>query len=294
MRHRSSGSNGRAVTETVQLSVVHTTSHFVPRSCIRCITIPGAPPRPTTALFQSPLQRAEAFLRDRNTFPQHAKLSPRHSPRLRTPYPPSCSVAASPSPKATSAPPAPCSTKAASLAPDKHAPQFLLGFFYYVDNDFLRARPVLERARHLAPRDPQTALFLAMTYDGLALPDLSRPAFEQTLTLKDSAEARIAFARTLTSRASIRMPKFATSLASPPTSADSRDAHYEQARLHFIENRFAESITEAERALQLKGDGTSERSIHFLLSLAYDRSGDKSRAAEHRRAFEAIPPRLIR
>ena len=182
---------------------------------------------------------------------------------------------------------------AASLAPDKHAPQFLLGFFHYVDNDFLRARPVLERARKIAPRDYQTALFLAMTYDGLALPDFARPAFQQALALNDSAEARLAFARMLYTQGVFEEAQVHVSRALE-LHPGSRDAHYEQARLHFVANRFEEAITEANRALQLQGDGISERSIHFLLSRAYDRTGDKARAAEHRRAFEAIPPRLIR
>jgi Tfp pilus assembly protein PilF len=41
-------------------------------------------------------------------------------------------------------------TRAAELAPQSASVQFLLGFFHYVDNDFTKARPVLERARNLA------------------------------------------------------------------------------------------------------------------------------------------------
>ncbi len=183
--------------------------------------------------------------------------------------------------------------KAASLAPDKSGPQFLLGFFHYVDNDFVRARPVLERARKLAPRDAQAALFLAMTYDGLAMPEQARPVFEEAIRLGDTAGSRLAYARMLYAQGQYATAQthVARALQLGP---ESRDAHYEQARLHFVSNRFGECIASATRALALAGDGTTERSIHFLLSRAYERAGDKQRAAEHRARFEAIPPRMVR
>ncbi len=74
----------------------------------------------------------------------------------------------------------------------------------------------------------------------------------------------------------------------------SREAHYEQARLHFERAKFEECIAEAESALSQHGAGVNERSIHFLLSRAYARAGNGERAAFHRRRFEAIPPRLVR
>lgn len=183
--------------------------------------------------------------------------------------------------------------KAASLEPEKASTQFLLGFCYYVDNDFVRARPVLEKARKLAPKDAQTLLFLALTYDGLALPDLARPVFEETLRLQDSAAARLAYGRMLYTQGQYADAQVQITRALR-LDAGSRDAHYEQARLHFVANRFGECIAEAKRALELPGDGTTERSIYFLLSRAYERSGDKESATDYRRRFEAIPPRLIR
>src|SRR5512145_1566725 len=44
-----------------------------------------------------------------------------------------------------------CLLSAASLEPSSPYVQFLLGFFYYVDNDFAKAIPVLERVRALSP-----------------------------------------------------------------------------------------------------------------------------------------------
>src|SRR5262245_33740028 len=57
-------------------------------------------------------------------------------------------------------------TRAGSLAPGNAGVQFLLGFFHYVDNDFVQALPPLERTRKLSPNDSRTALFLALTHEG--------------------------------------------------------------------------------------------------------------------------------
>lgn len=189
-------------------------------------------------------------------------------------------------------------TKAASLAPDSASAQFLLGFFHYVDNDFVQARPVLERARKLNPRDAQAALFLALTYDGLALPDLAAPVFLDAIKLEDaarrpSAGTRIAYARMLHAQGRLEEAQVQVSKALS-IAPRSREAQYEQARLHFARERHQEAIAAALKALELPGDGTSDRSIHFLLSQAYSRDGNKDRAAHHRRQFESIPPRLIR
>jgi tetratricopeptide (TPR) repeat protein len=189
-------------------------------------------------------------------------------------------------------------TKAASLRPNAAAPQFLLGFLHYVDNDFQQARPALERARKLNPRDPQSALFLALTYDGLALPDLAGAAFEDALKLeaaagRPSAGTRVAYARMLHSlgRHEEAQAHITKALV---IDGSSRDAHYEQARLHLHRAQHTDAIAAATRALELPGEGTTDRSIHFLLSQAYARSGDKERADVHRKRFESIPPRLIR
>src|SRR4051812_35699482 len=82
-------------------------------------------------------------------------------------------------------------TRAASLAPQSSSAQFLLGFFHYVDNDFTQAKPVLERARKLAPTDSRTALFLALTYEGLAQPQLAEDLFNEALR-RPSVEAHVA------------------------------------------------------------------------------------------------------
>lgn len=188
--------------------------------------------------------------------------------------------------------------KAVELAPESSKPHFLLGFFYYVENDFVQARPSLERARQLAPKDAQAALFLALTYEGLALPVLAERMFQETIRLettarKPNAETHTAYARFLFADGRMADAQAQVSRAME-ISPNAREPHYEQARLHFERGDFTKCIAEAEQALTLQGDGVSPRQIHFLLSRAYSRSGDAERAAIHRKLFEAIPPRLVR
>jgi Flp pilus assembly protein TadD len=184
-------------------------------------------------------------------------------------------------------------TKASALAKDSGPAQFMLGFFHYVDNDFVQARPVLERARKLSPRDSQAALFLALTYEGLALPEQANSTFLETIKLKDSPGARIAYARMLYSQGRFDEAQVHVTRALV-LDGNSREAHYEQGRLHFVNHKFEACIAAASRALELAGDGTTERSIHFLLSQAWSRAGNTERAEFHRRQFEAIPPRMVR
>jgi tetratricopeptide (TPR) repeat protein len=176
--------------------------------------------------------------------------------------------------------------------------QFLLGFFHYVDNDFVQALPVLQRARKLAPADPRTALFLALTYEGLAQPAAAEELFKETLRLeakarRPSVESFVAYARMLFAQGRLEDAGMQTA-AALRIDPNSREALYEQARLDFERGQFQECVQLAEKALAGAGEGVTARQIHFLLSRAYGRLGNAEQAAEHRRQFEAIPPRLIR
>lgn len=188
--------------------------------------------------------------------------------------------------------------KAAGLAPRSGSAQFLLGFFYYVDNDFVRAKPVLETARKLVPADPRTALFLALTFEGLAESESAARMFEETLRLearsnRRTVEAHVAYARMLFANGRLDDAQVQVSSALA-LDRSAPEALYEQARLQFERGQYADCIANAQRALARPGDGVTERQIHFLLSRAYGKTGDQERAGEHRKRFEAIPPRLIR
>ncbi|MBM3761808.1 MAG: tetratricopeptide repeat protein [Acidobacteria bacterium] len=183
--------------------------------------------------------------------------------------------------------------QAAAANPKAAKAHFMLGFCAYVDNDFRLAIEPLSRARQLNPKDANTALYLGLSHQGLAEPNLAKPYFEAALQLSSDPEIRLAYARSLLEQGnrSAAEPLIAQALRLAPRS---RDAHYEMARLRLDSGSAAQAAAEAELALQLPGSGITDRQVHFLLAKAYSQLGDAAKAAAHRKAFEAIPPRLIR
>jgi tetratricopeptide (TPR) repeat protein len=189
-------------------------------------------------------------------------------------------------------------TLAAELEPASPYTQFMLGFFYYLDNDFKKALPALERARALDPASSRTHFYLALTYEGLADAPRAVELYERALALAEAArqvdtDIWIAYARLLFALGEYAkcVPLIEKALAVEPTS---RDAHYERGRLHFQAGEFAAAARAGERALVLASVGTTDRQIHFLLARAYGRTGDSQREAEHLAKFQASAPALRR
>ncbi len=188
--------------------------------------------------------------------------------------------------------------KAVKLAPQSEYSHFMLGFFYYVDNDFVKAVPALQAASQLDPKNPQPQLYLAMSQEGLAKPELAVASYLRTIQLEAAAgkpnpDTHVAYGRLLLTlgRREESAEQVAQVLRLDP---DSRDGHYELGRLSFEKGEFAEAAKEGEYALRQKGSGTTDRQIHFLLSRAYSKAGEKQLAALHRKQFEASPATLRR
>lgn len=182
---------------------------------------------------------------------------------------------------------------AASVAPQLHAAQFLLGFSMYVDNDFRPALEPLLRAQKLRPDDGVTLLYLALTYEGLAETASALQLYPRVLAHNGSAEAALAYARLLFTlhRFSEAHVQIQEALRRDP---ESREAYYERARLHLEATHYAEAAADGERALTLPGLPQTERALHFLLARAYQKLGKPESASQHRKEFESIPPRLVR
>ncbi len=188
--------------------------------------------------------------------------------------------------------------RAVKLAPASAYSQFMLGFFYYVDNDFVKAVPVLERAAQLEPKDPQPLLYLAMAQDGLAKPDLALELYKKTIQLenaegKPNPDTHVAYGRLLYSlgRRTESAEQVARVLDLDP---NSRDGHYERGRLLYDSGDFAGAAAEGEKAIRQKGSGTTDRQIHFLLTRAYLKTGNHELAELHRKQFETSPSTLKR
>jgi predicted Zn-dependent protease len=180
---------------------------------------------------------------------------------------------------------------AAALQPKSAYVQFLLGFFYYVDNDFQKAIPPLEAARQLNPNDPRTMFYLALSHDGLGRADAAIPLYETTIALEQksghpASDVHVAYARLLFSLGRFEECEKQVRLALT-LDPNSRDAHYEQGRLFFERGEFAKAAEEGERSLTVPGAGTLDRQIHFLLARAYGKLGKKELADEHLAKFKA-------
>lgn len=175
--------------------------------------------------------------------------------------------------------------QAARLAPDSAETQFFLGFFHYVDNDFVKAVAPLEKAVRLRPKHETSKMFLALAFDGLAQPERAEALLKPLL----SDDARVAHARILIRLG--RLDEAETRLKGVP---ESRDALYEHARLYAARNAWADCVYTAQRALERKSMGVTDRQLHYLLARAHAQLGNTEEAARHRQAFEAIPPRMTR
>jgi len=176
--------------------------------------------------------------------------------------------------------------------------QFLFGFYYYLENDFEKALPPLERAREQDPADPRPRFYLALSHEGMGRAGQALVFYRQALELEDQqgrplAETRVAFGRFLFSLGRYEESAQAIdhALALDP---HSRDAHYERGRLLFESSDFPGAARHGEKALSLTGMGTSDRSIHFLLGRAYLKTGRKDLADLHLAKFRASAPSLRR
>jgi tetratricopeptide (TPR) repeat protein len=188
--------------------------------------------------------------------------------------------------------------RAVELEPGSAYNQFMLGFYYYLENDFKRALEPLERARRLDPSSSRTHFYLALTHEGLANADLAIQMYERALSLAGSSgkadtDILIAYARLL-----FTLGQYSKSMALVDQALvlepDSRDAHYERGRLQFQAGKFDQAVQEGEKALQLTSVGTTDRQIHFLLARAYARTGNRERAAAHLAKFQASAATLRR
>ena len=188
--------------------------------------------------------------------------------------------------------------RATETEPNSAYAQFLLGFYYYLENDFNQALAPLEKARRLNPEDARAYFYLAMSQEGLGRAEEALALYQQAAALeakqgKPQADTLVAYARLLFTLGRLDgcAKWIERALAIDP---NSRDAHYEQGRLHFENGDFTAAITSGEKALRLSGAGTTDGQIHFLLGRAYLKAGQKERAEEHLVKFRASAPSLRR
>jgi tetratricopeptide (TPR) repeat protein len=146
--------------------------------------------------------------------------------------------------------------RAVAANPRAAKAHFMLGFCSYVDNDFRLALEPLKSARNLNPKDAPTALYLALTHQGLAEPALAKPHFEAAMELSSDPEIRLAYARALIEQGDLdkAQPLIAKALQLAP---NSRDAHYEMARLKLETGLAAQAASNSPVPASQTGRSTS-------------------------------------
>jgi tetratricopeptide (TPR) repeat protein len=174
-----------------------------------------------------------------------------------------------------------------ALALDPRAPyaQFLYGLEAYMGNDVKEALPRFRKARQLNPNDPRAALYLGLTVESLGQPAEAMSLYEEAVRLERSAgklqaETLLPGARLLLLLGRVeeceRWIRQAAKL-----SPNSRDAHFELARLLLKKGDAAQAATEGETALGLSEGVVTDAAIHYLLIRAWQQDGRPDRAALH-------------
>ena len=192
--------------------------------------------------------------------------------------------------------------RALAVDPKASYAQFLYGLEAFLTNEMKEALPRFQRARELSPRDPRAALYLGLCTESIGLPGDAMDLYEEAVRLdraagQPQAETLLPGARLLLLLGRLdegeRWIEQAAKL-----SPNSRDVHFERARLLLKRGDSANSAAEGELALSLSDGTTTDTAIHYLLVRAWRQSGMPDRAAAHAsviRAQEgAVAPKAVK
>ena len=183
-----------------------------------------------------------------------------------------------------------CLDRALAADPKAWYAQFLIGFLHYQQNQMPQAVEELEKARRLHPADPRSALYLGLANETLGRPAEALRLYEEAIRLeeastKPNAGPWIICARLLIVRGDLNAAakRIAQALRIEP---NSRDAHFESARLLLKQGLPVESAKEGETALKLAGE-VADRQVHYLLVQAYRAAGREKDADRHAEAIRS-------
>jgi tetratricopeptide (TPR) repeat protein len=184
-----------------------------------------------------------------------------------------------------------CLEQALKLDPRAPYAQFLYGLEAFLGNDLAEALPRLRKARQLNPADPRAALYLGLTVESLGRPDEALPLYEEAVRLERAAGALNADTLLPGARLLLLLGRLEECSRwirrAQEVSPNSRDVHFELARLLLKKGDSAQAAAEGETALALSEGVVHDTAIHYLLIRAYGQSGMPDRAAMHAEIIRA-------
>jgi tetratricopeptide (TPR) repeat protein len=184
-----------------------------------------------------------------------------------------------------------CLEQALALDPKAPYAQFLYGLEAYLGNDLVEALPRFRKARQLSPTDPRAALYLGLTVESLGRPEEALSLYEEAVRLdraagEPHAENLLPGARLLLLLGRLEECERWTRQAMKLL-PNSRDVHFEFARLLLKKGDAAQAAAEGETALGLSEGVVTDAAIHYLLIRAYRQGGMPDRAAVHAEVMRA-------
>src|SRR3954468_6599885 len=162
-----------------------------------------------------------------------------------------------------------CLEQALALDPLAAYAQFLYGLEAYLGNDLKAALPRFRKARQLSPKDPRAALYLGLTVESLGQPTEAMSLYEEAVRLEHSAGDPHAESLLPGAKLLLLLDRLEESerwlWQAVKLSPDSRDAHFELARLLLKKGDAAEAAVEGETALRLSDGVITDAAIRYQL-----------------------------
>ena len=185
-----------------------------------------------------------------------------------------------------------CLEQALAVAPKAEYAQFLYGLVAYLGNDLKEALPRFRKARQLNAHDSRAALYLGLTVESLGQPAEALSLYEEAVRLARNAHELHAD----TLLPGIRLLLLLNRLEecerwlreAGKLAPDSRDVHFEFARLLLKQGHAAQAAAEGETALRLSEGIVTDPAIHYLLIRAYGQGGAPEKAAFHAEIMRSL------
>lgn len=175
--------------------------------------------------------------------------------------------------------------------PGRGEPQFLLGFAYYLQNDFEQAELALA---HADQKDGRVLLYRAMSAEGLNRPEAAKDFYKRAIQADArGTDARIAYARLLRKQGDAAQANKLVDEAFA-IAPEARDVLYEKGVSLLDSGQYVQAVEFANRALRASGSVPTEREIRYLLIRAWQKAGNAEKAAQERAIFEKLPMPLVR